>query len=473
MAFRPSSFFGNRSSEIDSCNGNESGSSGSSSTSRLSGPRGGDTNRESGSDSRNGSRINTVVVTSSELGSMFNCLKDMGDKLQKQTETMQNMAGNIEKSLRELEELKQEVAELKEDQNPLEENSSYYGKLPQAVKKMSEYCITALKKTFRNSLPERKEATDKKVKEKTLTSRRRRILESEKIQQGFIVVLASAEQRHSVDINRMSSVMLLPITLILLLVHDVAAERHQGNLTEKVPTLEAKETMKKMKEKMKGNDGGQDKYLLKNASKKAHSKFQYDSSPPTASIATTVKALSRFKGPLAKRVSGRITGLKAKWASLSDDDKTNIGGMLEVVASNVEKFGNAGSDPIGAVQGAVNIIGGISAFLGPIGPKPKSMGEIVREQVEKALAKYREDTLTDNAAGLVSAFQHTKAYLNAYSDIDKPLSENEAILLSTRIPMTYGLKFMGELAKGFDRIPCDKLAMDLNFESMLTFDDLQ
>ena len=42
---------------------------------------------------------------------------------------------------------------------------------------------------------------------------------------------------------------------------------------------------------------------------------------------------------------------------MSDDDKTSITGMLEVAASNLEKFGNAGSDPIGAVEGAVNIIG--------------------------------------------------------------------------------------------------------------------
>ncbi|KAK3703044.1 hypothetical protein QZH41_018858, partial [Actinostola sp. cb2023] len=135
--------------------------------------------------------------------------------------------------------------------------------------------------------------------------------------------------------------------------------------------------------------------------------------PPTELIASVESKLSGFEGPLAIRVKTRVRGLKAKWASLTNDDQTRVTNTMGSLDSNLQTFGNAGSNPVGAVVGAVNIVGGFCCRLGSIG---------------------------------AVAFQHSKAYLDGAALSGEPLSEMEAILASTRVPMTLGLEFMGELA---------------------------
>ncbi|KAK3697231.1 hypothetical protein QZH41_010126, partial [Actinostola sp. cb2023] len=249
----------------------------------------------------------------------------------------------------------------------------------------------------------------------------------------------------------------------------------------KLAKKKAKETMEKMKEKMKEKDGGQNKYLLKQGStEKTPRKVQQDSSPPTELISEVESKLSGFQGPLAIRVKERVTGLKAKWASLSDDEQTSVSDTMDVLASNLEMFGNAGSNPVGAVMGAINIVGGFATAVGPIGQlvglglgfvssllglfgkgeEPKSMDKIVREQIDSALDKFRDESLTDKAAGLVTAFRHSKSYLDGAALSGEPLSELEAILASTRVPMTMGLAFMGELARVIDKLLTDNQVKD-------------
>ncbi|KAK3697225.1 hypothetical protein QZH41_001301 [Actinostola sp. cb2023] len=190
----------------------------------------------------------------------------------------------------------------------------------------------------------------------------------------------------------------------------------------KLAKKEAKETMEKMKEQMKEKDGGQDKYLLKQGSKKPLRKVQQDSSPPIALISDVESKLSEFQGPLATRVKARVTGLKTKWASLSD------------------------------------------------GEEPKSMDAIVREQIDSALEKYRDESLIDKAVGLVSAFQHSKAYLDGAALSGQPLSEMEALMASTRVPMTLGVAFMGELARVIVRLSTGNQVKDA--QKCITYTEL-
>ena len=157
---------------------------------------------------------------------------------------------------------------------------------------------------------------------------------------------------------------------------------------------------------------------------------------------------------------------------MSNDDRTKVVATLGVVATNLEKFGNAGSNPIGAVQGAINIVGAIATFFGPVGqlvsigmgfvsallglfgkgPKPKSMQQLVREQIDEALDEFRDETLTDRTIGMIRAFTDSKSYLDGAAVSGEPLSENEMIIASTRVPMTQGSEFMGELATVIDRL---------------------
>ena len=86
---------------------------------------------------------------------------------------------------------------------------------------------------------------------------------------------------------------------------------------------------------------------------------------------------------------------------------------LQSAASNIDKFANAGDDPIGAVQGALNMVGQFAALAGPKshivavalsfvsgflslfgagGKKKKSIGQIVREEIDEALGHFTSRT---------------------------------------------------------------------------------
>ncbi|KAK3753820.1 hypothetical protein QZH41_005377 [Actinostola sp. cb2023] len=245
------------------------------------------------------------------------------------------------------------------------------------------------------------------------------------------------------------------------------------NTSDKI-LVKAKATMEKMKkEKSQKGGGGQMKHFLTHDNETAYKKvLQHDSSPPTALISSITSKLSGFGGPLATRVRTKVTDLNTRWASMSSYDQTNAVATLGVVATNLEKFGDAGSNPIGAVQGAINIVGAISTFFGPVGqlvsiglgfvsallglfgkgPKPKSMQQLVREQIDEALDEFRDETLTDRASGMIRAFTVSKSYLDGAAVSGEPLSENEMIIASTRVPMTQGSEFMGELATVIDRL---------------------
>ena len=92
---------------------------------------------------------------------------------------------------------------------------------------------------------------------------------------------------------------------------------------------------------------------------------------------------------------------------------------------------------MGTVIGAVNIVASFAAVLGPTGmlvsagisffagilsmfgnkpQKQKSVGEIVREQIDDALDQFYDQSLTDEAQGVTEAMTHSKAFLSGVAN---------------------------------------------------------
>ena len=62
-----------------------------------------------------------------------------------------------------------------------------------------------------------------------------------------------------------------------------------------------------------------------------------------------------------------LTELKGQWNEISFGDQAVMTQTLQAAASNIHKFLNAGSDPVGAVQGALNMVAQFAALAGPTG----------------------------------------------------------------------------------------------------------
>ena len=146
---------------------------------------------------------------------------------------------------------------------------------------------------------------------------------------------------------------------------------------------------------------------------------------------------------------------------------------LQSAASNIEKFTKAGDDPIGAVQGALNMVGQFAALAGPTGQivavalsfvsgflslfgiggkKKKSIGQIVREEIDEALAQFYEQDLSNQARGIAKTFDVTKAYVDRLAQSGNKLTKAQAESLERNVPMYIGLEFMGTLASEIDRL---------------------
>ena len=162
-----------------------------------------------------------------------------------------------------------------------------------------------------------------------------------------------------------------------------------------------------------------------------------------------------------------LTELKGQWNEISFGDRAVMTQTLQAAASNIHKFLNAGSDPIGAVQGALNMVAQFAALAGPTGQiaavalsfvsgylslfgaggqEKKSIGEIVREEIDEALAQFYESDLNNKAEGITSTFQVSKAYLDKLAQSGKKLTVSQAASLERNVPLYLGLPFMGKLA---------------------------
>ncbi|KXJ13427.1 Toxin CrTX-A [Exaiptasia diaphana] len=192
-----------------------------------------------------------------------------------------------------------------------------------------------------------------------------------------------------------------------------------------------------------------------------------DAAPKDKLITAVRTKLSAFKDPsLASRAKESLSSLDKKWYDFSDANKQRALNNFSVISSNIKAYGNAGEDPVGAIRGAIDIVASLSSNFGPKGqlasvamgfvsallglfgkgPKPKPLGEIVREQINEALEEYHDEELTRKADGLLTAFRHTKAYLDGAAESGKPFSKDERAVVAKEVERTQGVAFMGELA---------------------------
>ena len=146
---------------------------------------------------------------------------------------------------------------------------------------------------------------------------------------------------------------------------------------------------------------------------------------------------------------------------------------LQSAASNIEKFAKAGDDPIGAVQGALNMVGQFAALAGPTGQivavalsfvsgflslfgiggkKKKSIGQIVREEIDEALAQFYEQDLSNQARGIAKTFDVSKAYVDRLAQSGNKLTVTQAGSLERNVPLYLGLEFMGTLSSEIERL---------------------
>ncbi|KXJ09513.1 hypothetical protein AC249_AIPGENE17837 [Exaiptasia diaphana] len=166
--------------------------------------------------------------------------------------------------------------------------------------------------------------------------------------------------------------------------------------------------------------------------------------------------LTAFSGPLSSRAKDSLSSLDAKWYDLSDDTKQGAIDTLGVISSNIEVFGNAGEDPIGAIRGAIDMVasitinfepkgqlasvaqGFVSAVLGLFGkgPKPKPLGQVVREQIDEALEQYREKELVRRKDGTTERVQRILQQHNIKCCI-KPDKTLRQILSKPKDPVEY------------------------------------
>lgn len=191
----------------------------------------------------------------------------------------------------------------------------------------------------------------------------------------------------------------------------------------------------------------------------------------TEAVISRVKAkLGAFGNTkMAQNVDKELTGLSGKWSQLSDDEQSNIQSTLDVVASSIESFANAKDNPVGAIQGAMNIIGSISSNFGPMGqlvgmglgfvssllglfgagPEPVPLTEVVGKEVRKALEEYHDRNLRNEADGVINALSEIKGYLDGFA---RAGINGSVSIAAVRSPITLGAKFVGKLISTIEQM---------------------
>ena len=162
-----------------------------------------------------------------------------------------------------------------------------------------------------------------------------------------------------------------------------------------------------------------------------------------------------------------LAELMDKWDTLSFGDRAVMTQTLQSAASNIDKFAKAGDDPIGAIQGALNMVGqfeelagstgqnvaggfvsGLLSLFGVGAKKKKSIGQIVREEIKEVLAQFPEPNLFNKAGehgGLDTQFDRLKRYVDVVAQFGNNLTVDEAIFFERNAPLYVGVAFMGSL----------------------------
>lgn len=188
---------------------------------------------------------------------------------------------------------------------------------------------------------------------------------------------------------------------------------------------------------------------------------------PAEKIAQIKAQLSNFKDAATAKIRTQLERFDAvsQWDDMSTADRVTISLAVTAVAGNLDKLANAKDDPIGALQGTINILGGFAAMTGPQGQvasivlgfvssflglfgntkQEKSLDQIVREQIDDALKAFGDKLLLDEAAGVVTAFQVSKAFLDPLTQSNDDLSDVTLNAINCNVPITQHVDFMGTL----------------------------
>jgi len=179
-------------------------------------------------------------------------------------------------------------------------------------------------------------------------------------------------------------------------------------------------------------------------------------------VKTKLRAFGKDKS--VENIEKELTGISAKWSSLSDDERGGIENSLGAIANNIESFANAKEDPVGAIQGAMEIIGTVASVFGPFGqlvgmgagfissilglfgggPEATPISEIISKEIRKVFEEYRDQDLENEAAGVMNALSEMKGYLDGFSRAGR---KGRISITSSRTPITKGSEFVGKLLK--------------------------
>ena len=186
---------------------------------------------------------------------------------------------------------------------------------------------------------------------------------------------------------------------------------------------------------------------------------------PTAAVDKLTDAFGKL-GTKATAAQNGLNKLKNRWNEAGFADRGTVVDSLESAASNIGAFANAGEDPVAAIQAGLNMVAQFAALAGPYGQiasvvlsfvsgilslfgaggEQKSVGEIVREQIDEALDLYYEKDLSNQAEGTIATFDVSKAYVDNLAQRGETLTVDQTHLLSVNVPLYLGLTFMGTLA---------------------------
>ena len=193
--------------------------------------------------------------------------------------------------------------------------------------------------------------------------------------------------------------------------------------------------------------------------------FLFFSLVPTAAAAKLGDAFGKL-GTAATGAKNGLLKLKNKWSETAAGDRAKVVSALQSAASNIDKFANAGVDPVGTIHAGLNTVAQFAALAGPegqiasvtltfvsgflslfgVGGEQKSVGEIVKEQIDEALDKYYSVELKNVAEGTINTLETSKSYVDNLAQKGVTLTVDEATVVQINVPLWLGLRFMGTLA---------------------------
>lgn len=185
------------------------------------------------------------------------------------------------------------------------------------------------------------------------------------------------------------------------------------------------------------------------------------------SDATIKQSVLSSLSKIAARLNEFGKDAQARVTKITDFlNSTHEGGLVDIVSHSVEIMGVAvdevtSSDVNTILNGALaltsvlptlipvygsvisSVFGVAGMIIGVIGGS-LDIGSIVRKEIETALNNYDDSELRAEALGTVRVYMISQAFLNQAENESK-INEHEVAVLSSTVPVTSGIKFLGVL----------------------------